>query len=155
MNDAQRRRPQGLDPDLEKEFASIADWSGCELVHATLNGGTLRLMIDREGGITHSDCETISKQVSALLDVVDFGHDRYVLEVTSPGLDRPLFRRGDYERFAGRRARITHYAEDRKVTVIGRLGGLVEDRAVLEADGGERLEIPLESISAARLEIEL
>jgi ribosome maturation factor RimP len=153
--------------ELTPELEQIAAAAGCELLHAELRGGTLRLVLDKPEGITLADCEHVSKQVSALLDVLDFGKSRYVLEVTSPGLDRQLYRPRDYERFAGRLARVT--LEDpetgRKQTVVARLQeyhpapeGSPEDAAeVVLADDktGERRTVRLQDIKLARLEIEL
>src|SRR4028119_2256248 len=84
-----------------------AEGAGGERVHAEVKGGALRLFLDKPEGITLSDCEHVSKQVSAYLDVVDFGKSRYVLEVSSPGLDRQLYKARDYERFVGRKGRGT------------------------------------------------
>jgi ribosome maturation factor RimP len=147
--------------DLEAEFAAITTHAGCELVHAQFKGGTLQLMIDRpEGGVTLADCELVSKQVSALLDVVDFSTRRYVLEVSSPGLDRPLYRARDYERFTGKLVRVTYFAaEGGKRTVVGRLEAYRPagegEITVTVTDTGERLDLPLGWIKTARLEIEL
>lgn len=152
-----------LQPELEK----IAEAAGCELVHAELKGGALRLFLDKaEGGVMLSDCEYVSKLVSAYLDVVDFGKTRYVLEVSSPGLDRQLYRPRDYERFVGRKVRVT--LEDprtgTKKTVVGRLEaferpeGAPDEEArvvVVEEPKGERHEVSLREIRQARLEIEL
>lgn len=160
-----------LTPDLEQ----IAAASGCELVHAELKGGVLRVFVDRpEGGVTLEDCSHISRQISALLDVLDFGRARYILEVSSPGLDRQLYKPGDYERFAGRLARVTMDDPEtgKKKTVTARLRGLrgaaeapgeamenenKENAAVVLADDrtGEQWEIPLKNVKTARLEIEL
>ena len=161
------RRPAAkdrLDADLQAELEAIAEGAGCELWHAEFKGGHLRLFIDRPEGVTLADCELVSKQVSALLDVVDFGHQRYVLEVSSPGLDRQLYRPGDYERFTGERVRVTYLTPDggTKRTVVGRLeafrpaggeaaGGTIE----VATDDGERLELTLADVQAARLEIAL
>lgn len=160
-----------LEPELVQELEDVAEASGCELVHAEFKGGVLRLFIDRpEGGVDLSDCEHISKHVSALLDVVDFNDSRYVLEVSSPGLDRELYRPRDWERFSGRRVRVTFTDPEsgNKRTVIGLLeafepeppkvpvdeaqGGRVE---VLVDDTGERLVLSLEEIRTGRLEVEL
>lgn len=155
------RGPQVVDEDLERELAAIAEASGCELVHAELKGGVFRLFIDREDGVGLGDCEKVSKQVAALLDVLDFGTQRYVLEVSSPGLDRQLYRRKDYERFTGHLVRVTFYdtAAAGKKTVVGRLQAFHPEgqgAITLEAaDGGERYDIGLGDISVARLEIEL
>jgi len=156
-----------LSPELEHEIEGVVDGSGCELVHAEFKGGLLRIFIDRPerpGGVDLSDCETVSKQVSALLDVLDFGPGRYTLEVSSPGLDRRLYRPRDYRRFAGSLARVTHRdpSTGRKRTDVGRLGELVDPGAggrpvvtlqLVERD--ESLQLPLDAIEMARLEIEL
>jgi ribosome maturation factor RimP len=153
--------------ELQPELESIADSAGCELVHAEIRGGTLRLVLDKpEGGISLADCEHVSKLASAWLDVVDFGKSRYVLEVSSPGLDRPLYRARDYTRFLGSLVRVT--LEDpetrRKRTVVGRLQafelpeGAPEGDArvvVVEEPKGERHEMSYRDIRQARLEIEL
>lgn len=152
--------------EIRPELEAIARASGCELWHAELKGGTLRLLLDRPDGVTLSDCEHVSKLVSAFLDVVDFGKGRYVLEVSSPGLDRPLCRPSHYERSVGRKVRVT--LEDprtgKRRTVTGRLEsferpeGAPEENArvvVIDEPKEERLEVTLPEIRQARWEIEL
>ncbi|HEX4966260.1 MAG TPA: ribosome maturation factor RimP [Thermoanaerobaculia bacterium] len=151
------------------ELESVAAASGCELLAAELKGGVMRLILDKPEGVTLADCEHVSKQASALLDVLDFGSGRYVLEVSSPGLDRQLYRPQDYDRFAGRLARVTMDDPEtgKKKTVVARLEGL---RRPQETDGddlagaevvlrddrsGEQRAIPLKNVKLARLEIEL
>jgi ribosome maturation factor RimP len=157
-----------LDSGLVAEIEAVAAGAGCELAHAELKGNILRLFIDREpGGVTLADCEHVSRQVSALLDVADYGTGRYVLEVSSPGLDRELYGPRDYARFTGRLARVTFEeprpdgAGARKRTVVGRLrefreggasGGEIE---VVDEKTGEALTLPLDDVKTARLEIEL
>ncbi len=163
-----RERHRGrLDDELVGELEEIARDIGCELIHAELQGGKLQLVLDREdtpGGVTLDDCQTVSKQASALLDVVDAIPGRYVLEVTSPGLDRKLYRPRDYARFQGRLARVTFLTpeERKKQTVVGRLeafepgGDDHGDRVtVVERDSGTAYVLPLEDVQLARLEIEL
>jgi ribosome maturation factor RimP len=169
------RGPSGgvrlLEPELIAELEDIAEATGCELVHAEFKGGVLRLFIDRpEGGVDLSDCERISKHVSALLDVVDFSDSRYVLEVSSPGLDRELYRPRDWERFTGHRVRVTFTDPDTgdKRTVIGRLEGFAPEPEGTPAedarrgraevwvdDTGEHLVLSLDEIRTGRLEVEL
>lgn len=156
-----------ITPELEHELQAIAEASGCELVHAQFQGSLLRLFIDRPdspGGVDLADCETVSRQVSALLDVVDFGPARYTLEVSSPGLDRRLYRPRDYQRFLGSLARVTHRdpATGKKRTDVGRLGAYRDRGAAggpeitLELAGrDETLVLPLGAVETARLEIEL
>lgn len=153
--------------ELQPELESIVESTGCELVHAEVKGGILRLFIDRvEGGVSLGDCEHVSKLASAWLDVVDFGQSRYVLEVSSPGLDRQLYRARDYARFVGRKVRVTIDDPEtrRKRTVVGRLeafdlpAGVPEEEArvvVVAEPKGERHEVGLRDIRQARLEIEL
>lgn len=150
-----------FDPALRAELASVAEGTGCELLHVEWKGGVLRLVIERaNGGVTHEHCATVSRQASALLDVYDFGAGRYTLEVSSPGLDRALYRPEDFGRFAGRLARVTYQPPgEGKRTVLVRLreyepggGGraLVDDTAT-----GELLTIPVAQVLRARLEVEL
>ena len=153
--------------EIMPEIEQIAQTTGCELVHAEIKGGALRIFLDRpDGGVTLADCEQVSRQVSALLDVLDFGSGRYVLEVSSPGLDRQLYKPRDYERFAGRLARVTYEDPEtgKKRTDVARLQGLrraeeePEEKArVLLEDGrtGEVRELPLSNVKLARLEVEL
>jgi ribosome maturation factor RimP len=181
---ATKERGRAIPPELKAEFEQIAAAAGCELVHAEFVGGTLRLFLDKPGGVSLGDCEHVSKQVSAYLDVVDFGvggvgrPGRYVLEVSSPGLDRQLYGPRDYERFAGRLARVTFEdpATGKKQTVVARLEGLRRPQAapgdiadvadIAAADEtaevvlrdeakGERRTVPLSNVKLARLEIEL
>jgi ribosome maturation factor RimP len=150
-----------ISPEHEAEFTAIAAHSGCELVHVEFKGSVLQLILDREeGGVTLADCERVSKQVSAWLDVVDFGRNRYFLEVSSPGLDRQLYHPRDYQRFVGSLVRVTYSSpEIHKRTLVARL--LAFDPAgpgeitVAEEKTGESLRIPLDQIQKARLEIEL
>jgi ribosome maturation factor RimP len=148
-------------PELIAEFESIARASDCELVHAEIKGNVLRVILDKEEGISLGDCEQIAKHVSAYLDVVDFGRSRYVLEVSSPGLDRQLYEPRDYARFVGRLARVTYgTAEGKKRTVVGRLQAFTPEPApgavtVVAEPSGEELSLRLEDIKLARLEIEI
>lgn len=153
-----------IDDDLERELTAVAERAGCELVHAEFKGGVLRLYIDRpEGGVTLADCELVSKQVSPLLDVLDFGAGRYTLEVSSPGLDRQLYTARDFERFVGRKVRVTFFEDGGKRTVVGRLeafepepgGGTATVTEEESGSGSAAHAIPLADVSVARLEIEL
>jgi ribosome maturation factor RimP len=148
------------------EIAEIASAAGCELVHAELKGNTLCLFIDRPEGVTLADCERVSRETSSFLDVAEFGTGRYVLEVSSPGLDRGLYRPADYQRFAGRLARVKLVDAEtgKRRTVVARLAGLApavdgrpEEGEVTLTDErtGERTIVRLGDIVEARLEIEL
>jgi len=111
----------------------------------------LRLYIDRDDGITVDDCERVSRQVSGLLDVEDPIPGEYLLEVSSPGLDRPLFTAGHFQRFVGHqvRLRLTTPIEGRR-NFSGVLQGMREDGVVLLVEGVE-VELPLAKIDKANL----
>ena len=128
-------------------------------------GWVLRIYLDRpaadsapgaeESGVSVEDCERVSRDVSAILDVEDVINHAYVLEVSSPGLDRPLRRATDYQRFAGRLAKIVVVEPvDRQSHLEGRLKGLDGETVLLEGHGGRIHRIPLSMISRARLAVE-
>jgi ribosome maturation factor RimP len=123
----------------------------------------LRLFIDKPGGITLDDCVDVSREVGALLEVEDVIESSYRLEVSSPGLDRPLKKAQDYERFCGELVKIkTHEKLDpdnrgyERKTFVGKLLGYEDGRVrILQADkkGGEII-LSLEDIAKANLEPE-
>jgi ribosome maturation factor RimP len=115
------------------------------------HGGLLRVYIDSDEGVTVDDCQAVSYQVSGLLDVEDPIPGQYTLEVSSPGADRLLFRRRDFERFAGSlvKVRLDRPLDGRR-RFRGRLEGLDGDHAVIEQDG-QAVRLPLEQIDEARL----
>jgi len=136
---------------------------GLYLVDVELKGGRsnplLRIYIDKQGGVSHADCQLVSEQLSALLDVEDPFPGSYTLEVSSPGLDRELRKPSDYEHFAGRRARLVlrAAAEGRgsgSTVVEGRLAGLQAGRVRLDLGEAGTREYELSEISKAKLLIE-
>jgi ribosome maturation factor RimP len=102
-----------LEMERIREIAKrVADSSGLEVVDLELRGGgksrMLRIFIDKPGGVTHQDCADLSREVGTILDVEDaIPGGSYLLEVSSPGLDRKLVRPSDYERFTGNRVKLT------------------------------------------------
>jgi ribosome maturation factor RimP len=131
-------------------------------------GMVLRVVIDRpdtgaveaiEDSVGIEDCQRVSQDLSALLDVEDeFGEqaldDRYTLEVSSPGLDRPLRHAADYRRFAGRLAKIvTREPIERQSAFAGRIAG-VEAGAVILEEGRRTHRVPLDKIKRANLDVE-
>lgn len=153
--------------------ARVARSHGLELFDLQLRrepvGWVLRVVIDRpvrtdasgaivvetpEESIGIEECEVVSEDLSALLDVEDPLDRHYTLEVSSPGLDRPLRGPADYQRFAGRLAKIVlHEAIEGQVYFEGRLGGLQGGEVVLVTGRRER-RIPLDRIARARLDVE-
>lgn len=113
----------------------------------------LRLYIDSPEGITVDDCATVSRQVSTVLDVEDFIPQAYTLEVSSPGLDRPLVKGDDYRRFAGEPVTIrTRSPLDGRRRFKGVLQKFEGDVVTITDHAGEVFEIPLELVSKARLD---
>lgn len=128
---------------------------GYELVAIELAGNgsdrILRVYIDHPDGITVEDCAKVSRQVSAVLDVEDPISGAYVLEVSSPGLDRPLVRAADFERFTGSLVKVrTREAVLGRKNFTGLLSEASGDNVVVEVDG-EPYEIDLANIDQARL----
>ncbi len=150
-----------ITPELRQELAEIAQARDCELLEAEFVSGTLRLFLDRAEGVRLEDCEAVSRDVSALLDVAEFGSGRYTLEVSSPGLDRKLYGPRDYERFSGRKVRVRFVdpATGRRATVVATLAQwLPEDGGSIVVVGEGQTEprrIRLEDIQLIRLEMEL
>jgi len=142
-----------LDPILESMGLSLWDLE----FHKQGPQWLLRIFIDREsGGVTLSDCETVSRDLSAALDVEDIILHAYALEVSSPGLDRTLSKPEHFVRFTGSMVRMKTYQPINGQKVFrGRLLGLVDDTVKVELDTGAVLEIPLTGITKASLEVEL
>ncbi len=114
----------------------------------------LRIFVDRElGGVTLNDCETVSRDLSAALDVEDIISHAYTLEVSSPGLDRTLSRPEHFVRFTGSMVRIkTFQLINGQKVFRGRMLGLVDGVVKLELQEGTVLEIPMTGITKASLE---
>ena len=125
-------------------------------------GHVIRVFIDRPGpaaspeeSVSIEDCEQVNRELSTILDVEDPLPFTYTLEVSSPGLDRPLRGEQDYRRFAGRRAKVVvSEAVDNQKAFDGRLRGLDGDAVMLEAPNGRLHRLPMRLITRARLEVE-
>lgn len=111
----------------------------------------LRLYIEREGGVDVDNCAEVSRHVSDLLDVEEFSNDAYTLEVSSPGMDRILFKEDQYPPYVGQsiEVRLNFPFEGRK-KFTGTLAGLEDHSVVLQADG-EEFVLPIENIQRARV----
>jgi ribosome maturation factor RimP len=149
-----------IDKRIEEIAERVTADRGLELVHAEVGGPDgkplIRLFIDKPEGVTHEDCSEVSHHVGTILDVEDFIHSAYTLEVSSPGLERGLYKRADYERFMGREAKIkTGRAINGQRNFRGRLLDLEADDLVFEDRTSGRITIPLQSINKANLEIDV
>jgi ribosome maturation factor RimP len=151
-----------LDPRVSEIIERVITREGMEFVHAEMTGGqtpTLRVYIDKPGGVTLDDCAAVSQRIGLILDVEDVIPHQYTLEVASPGLDRGLYKEADYERFAGLPARIRiSEAIDGQRNFHGKLIGLDREGeaavAVIEEPDGKRRRLPLANIVKANVEIE-
>lgn len=128
---------------------------GFELVALELKGrghhAMLRVYIDSPNGVTVDDCADVSHQLSAILDVEDPIVGSYTLEVSSPGLDRPLEKREHFERVIGQQVKLTLYRpQDGRRNYQGRLCALAGEHILVEVDGAQ-FELPLNEIEKARL----
>jgi ribosome maturation factor RimP len=147
--------------DLQKirEAAErIATSEGLEVVEVEWKIGKqrfLRVFIDKPGGVSHKDCEVVSNQLSVILDVEDLvPGPRYVLEVSSPGLDRKLLKPADYERFVGRLARISLDQPVENVKFFeGRLAGYADGIVKIDVKG-RQIHLPFAAIRKASLVVE-
>jgi ribosome maturation factor RimP len=141
---------------IERIVSPALQGMGYELVRVQMTGGqrpVLQIMAERIDGaqMTVEDCADISRALSAILDVEDPVTTAYVLEVSSPGIDRPLTRRKDFERFAGFEARLeTREPIAGRRRFKGRLRGFAGDEIRIETEEGE-LAVPFEALHRAKL----
>jgi ribosome maturation factor RimP len=149
---------------IEERVRSLAERvaldNGLELVHAEAAGPEgkpiLRIFIDKPEGVTHEDCSMMSIHLGTVLDVEDFIHSPYTLEVSSPGLERGLYKRQDYERFAGRMAKMkSRVAINGQRNFRGRILGMEGERVVFDDKTSGRVTVPLEAIVKANLELDV
>jgi ribosome maturation factor RimP len=153
---------QGLNwrESLEARIAGLAEQVAAslelEVVLVEIKGGgnrsIVRTFIDKPGGVSLNDCERFSKRFSVVLDVEDCIPSSYLLEVSSPGLDRPLAKEADFKRFAGRKARVrTRLPVEGERNFKGRILEVAQGRIGLEVAPGRRIEISLSDIEKANL----
>jgi len=144
--------------EIEDLAKRVADEQGVAVFDIELLGKgklLLRVAIDKEGGVTLDDCEKFSKSLGALLDVEDVIHHTYTLEVSSPGIDRPLRSLGEFERNKGKLARIvTAEKIENRNFIVGRIAEVNDGLVTILVDD-HAIDIPYEKIAKARLEIEL
>lgn len=120
----------------------------------------LRLFLEKEGGITLDDCADVSRQLSDILDVEDFMPERYNLEVSSPGICRPLKKVADYQRFLGHLVKVKTFdmladdAGNKRKTFTGKLAGVQDGVISIDLTEGQHASIPLDKVAKANLEFE-
>ncbi len=147
MSLSNRRLNELLGPlvvDLGYEFVGLE-------YHSHPKQSVLRVYIDREGGVGLEDCEYVSREVAALLDVEDPITGHYNLEISSPGLDRPLFTVEQFGRFAGEEVQVTLFApQDGRRKIRGRIVGAEDGIVKVKVDGAE-VALGFDNIAKARL----
>ena len=112
----------------------------------------LRVYIDKPDGINHEDCQAVSYKLGELLDTEDHIPHSYILEVSSPGIERPLKKPEDYVRFRGRKVRaVTFQPVDGQKEFIGELAGLEDDKVIIIVSG-KQVVLPQEYVAKVRLE---
>ena len=144
---------------IEQAAESAAAPAGLEIVEVELKGSgrnqLLRIVIDKPEGVSHGDCELISRAVGDSLDSEDPIEGSYQLEVTSPGVERKLTRWREWERFQGKKAKVVL---KEPVDELKHFDGLIvqaaDDRIVMELDGGRQITFPFEQVDRANLKFE-
>ena len=142
--------------EVERLVLPILEGGGMELVDIEYKigrgRGILRLYIDKPGGVKLDDCERVSKRIDPILERSDIIGGHYLLEVSSPGLDRPLKKEADFKRFMGRLIKVKTFAPiNNQKTFMGTLKDYKEEVVTLETREGKVIEIPMKNIAKANL----
>ena len=145
-----------IEEEAARVAAPILDSYKMELVDVEYRrehgGWILRLYIDKEGGVTLDDCGMVSREVGTVIEVEELIDQHYNLEVSSPGITRPLKKISDYERFAGQYAKIKLYeAKDGLKSFVAIIKGIEGEDVLLEKDG-EEIKVAFSGIAKANLE---
>ena len=146
-----------LDSVVESTIVSVVESLGCDFYEVKYfsAGGktTLRVFADTDQGITMDDCAKISHALSEKLDEIDFGDSEYTLEVSSPGIDRPLNTQRDYRRFIGKEVQVRYLDEtEKQCKQVGHIVSAAEDVLVIEC-GGQKFTFSYESLVSGKLVI--
>jgi ribosome maturation factor RimP len=150
--------------EIEERIRAIVDRvaaeQGLEHVHSEIGvlgrNAVVRVFIDKPGGVTHEDCSAVSHHVGTVLDVEDFISSTYNLEVSSPGLERGLYKREDYERFAGRQAKVkTRQPINGQRNFRGRIVSVDGDSVAFDDMTSGRVTFKVSSVAKANLEIDV
>ncbi len=144
---------------VEEIAQRVAASEGMEVVEVQVLGGgksrLVRISIDKPAGISHADCELISQQVGTILDVEDLIPGHYTLEVSSPGVERKLLRIKDYERFQGKKIKVTlREPVEGQRHWEGTLAGLRDGAIRLETGNDKAIEFPFDQVERANLKFE-
>jgi ribosome maturation factor RimP len=150
--------------EINERLRAIAEQAanekGTEFVHSEVSGTkrnmVLRIYIDKPGGVTIDDCSNVSRAIEDILDIEDFIHSSYVLEVSSPGLERELYSLSDFEKFLGQKAKVKTSLEiDSQRNFVGKIAGVENGEVVLEDRTSGTVRIPYDAITRANLRVDL
>ena len=160
MTRDQLSQGEGLKAKIQELAEQTAASMGLEIILVEIKGGSdrpiVRTYIDQPGGVTLDDCERLSKRLSVVLDVEDWIPGSYTLEVSSPGLDRPLVKEADFARFAGRSARVrTRLPMGGQRNFRGKILKVAMGKVELEVAPGRKVDIEVADIEKANLVIEI
>jgi ribosome maturation factor RimP len=150
----------GIKETVERGIEQLVAGEGYEFVHMELKRGSgvnlLQIFIDKTGGVTLDDCQSVSKQISTFLDVEEPIQHKYVLEVSSPGLDRGLYRESDYVRFSGRKTKVkTIRPMENRRNFFGYIQASGDGKVRLTEPNGKEWAFDISAIEKANLEIEI
>ncbi len=151
---------QSLEARITELAEQVAAAMGMDIVLVEIKGdgshSIVRTFIDKPGGVTLDDCERFSKRFSVTLDVEDWIPFSYVLEVSSPGVNRPLVKESDFQRFCDKNAKVrTRLPIAGQRNFKGKIVGATEGRLSLEIAPGKQIEIALTDIEKANLMAEI
>src|SRR6267143_5848478 len=144
---------------IEEVAQRVAQSEGLELVEVEVKGGgnsrLVRIAIDKPEGVTHGDCELVSQQVGTILDVEDVVPGAYTLEVSSPGVERKLLKYKDFERFNGKKIKVSlrepvENSRRWEGTLVSCADGLIH----LEVAEGKTIQFPFDQVEKANLKFE-
>ena len=145
---------------IEEIANRVAESEGLEVVEVEVKGGGqhrfVRISIDKPDGVSHGDCELVSQQVGTILDVEDVvPGGQYTLEVSSPGVERKLLKLNDFERFQGKKAKVTlREPVDGRRNWEGTLAGIQDGLIRLDLERGDPLRFPFDQVQKANLKFE-
>ena len=150
----------GIEEKLKDIAGRVAETNGLELVHVdtvgTIKKLTVRIFIDKPGGVTLEDCARVSRETGEILDNEDFIPAAYLLEVSSPGLERELYSLGDFKKFAGSRAKVrTHSPIEGQRNFRGRIVRVEGEEIVFQDLTSGEVKFPYSGVAKANLEIDL
>lgn len=151
---------QAIESRIREVAAAAAEANGLEFVHSEVVGTrgslTVRVFIDKPGGVSHEDCAMVSRAIDAVLDVDDLIPSAYILEVSSPGLERELYSLADFVRFAGNMAKVkTRTAVNGQRNFRGKIVEVENEEIVFDDRTNGIVRVPYSGVVKANLEIDL